>query len=786
MKFLRSHTCARWWFPAAGWLLAAGLQCVSAQTATLKKALDSQNPPQSEAVEKPEDARARLEQWLKDARDTLTRLENPTLPAGVSNDELEERRHSLERMVLTATRSLKTLTAITDARKDLEASRTADAEWSGFKERPPYSLLMIDELLNERDAIKANLSSHESSLSNYERLLTGIISESKTSESAVSNAILAVKNAGDDDAPAAKWRLEAAREYSRLLAARAGLNQSSCASLKDRIAAARIELALLDRKVTLARSDCRFNDEDLAKVSKISDERKKALHKESEGVLKRLKAAMAARIQVQAALDTLAAAPGGSGNPPAGLDLAGFRLEVAEGRVDAMQALVEGLESLIQLENIICKSYQNRRAFISAANAVDKRKSLAALSDSSDRLQAWENVLTNDMAAGNADLSKLDSRAASVSPDDPQFNLINDQRAARSEKLTMLQRLFQAVGAQRKLVKRWVAEYAPKPVEKSWTEKAAALGTTAWEVVGKIWALELMTYEDKVVVDGQTIKGRIPFTVGMLLRAILFFLIGYWVISRIANRIQNGAVRHGHVAEAQARTLRNWAMIVIGFFLIIGTLAFLRIPLTVFAFLGGALAIGLGIGTQTLIKNFISGIIVLAERKVRVGDVVEMDGFIGRVTEINTRSSVILSADDMETMVPNSLFLENRVTNWTLTSGKVRCVLRVGVAYGSPTQKVVEVLTESAGRHGLISKEPAPFTIFEDFGESALIFGLYYWLDVSGAINRVVVASDLRFMIEKRFTELDIGVPFPHRELRLSAINPLPVHWAKMPDENPP
>ena len=135
-------------------------------------------------------------------------------------------------------------------------------------------------------------------------------------------------------------------------------------------------------------------------------------------------------------------------------------------------------------------------------------------------------------------------------------------------------------------------------------------------------------------------------------------------------------------------------MIVVGVFLAIGTLAFLKIPLTVFAFFGGALAIGLGFGMQTLIKNFISGIIVLAERKVRVGDILDVDGIVGTVVEVNTRSSIIRSADDVETMIPNSVFLENRVTNWTLTSAKMRRSLRVGVAYGTHPQKVMEILTE--------------------------------------------------------------------------------------------
>jgi potassium efflux system protein len=768
------------WLTAIGFIIAVTTQFSMGQLPKLKGVLEGQPTakPEAEQTEKPEETRARLERWLQEARDTLTRLEAATPPADISAAEVEGRRRDLEQMTLSLTRSIKNITAIAEARKDLESSRAEDAAWTGFKETPPFSLLMVDDLLNERDAIKANLTSQEDSLTNFESLLSGILSEAKITEGTVSSGILAVKNADEKTSDAVKWRLDAAREKSRLMAVRAGMIQKSCDSLKDRIAATRIDLALIDRKVAVAKTDCHLNDEDLAKINKISDERKAAFHKEMEGIAKRLKSAITVRNQAQNALAALTT-PQTAEKEPDGLELAKFRVEVAEGRVDALQTLIEGLESLVQLENITCRIYQDRRDIIEARTPEERAQKLESLSQSNDRLKAWENVIGNDMSTTSADLSKFETRAASITNEDPRFTLVNDQRAAKSEKLTMHQRLSQAVISQRKLVKRWLTEYTPKPEQSGWWDRVTALGAVTGEMIQKTWSFELMNFEDKVVVDGQTITGNIPVTLGMLLRALLFFIIGYWILSRIANRIQAGMVRHGHIAEAQARTLRNWAMIVVGFFLVVGTFSFLKIPLTVFAFFGGALAIGLGFGTQTLIKNFISGIILLAERKVRVGDMLEVDGFLGKVTEINTRSSVIRSNDDMETMVPNSLFLENRVTNWTLTSGKVRRTLHVGVAYGTPPQKVMELLTDSAARHGLVCKDPPPFAIFEDFGESSLVFRLYFWLDFRGAANAAIVASDLRLMIEKRFTELEIGVPFPQRDLRLNSDQPLKVQLSR-------
>jgi small-conductance mechanosensitive channel len=784
MKFPFLKSSARCWI-AVVCILATGFPSSAyAQLGALKKAVAGEEPAKAAAPEKPEDARKRLEQWHQEARDALAKLDMPgaeaALPAGITPAELDDRRRDLEQMALTATRSIKNFTVIADARKTLEASRAEDTAWTGFKESPPYSLLMIDELLNERDAVKAKLTSNESSLSNLESLLSGTVGETKAAEEAVNGWIVAVQNAGDGKTEAAKWRLEAARTKARLLAARAGMLQNARGSLNDLIAAAKIDLALLDRKVKIARTDASLSEDDIARISKISDERKNEAQKEIREISKGLKAATTTRAQAQAAHNALVATAL-PGKEPEGLQLAKFRVEVAENRIDGIQSMIESLETLIQLENVGCKAHQDRKLLVNAANLEERTKFLGSIKLSHDRLSALENVIGNDISTCGADLSKLEARAASISSDDPRYALVNQQRATASEKLAMLQRVEQAVVAQQRLVKRWIAEHSPKPGEAKLFKRISAISGTAWETVKKIWAFEVMTFEEKVEIDGETLTGKIPVTLGMLLRALLFFLIGYWIAARIANRIQAGLVTRGHIAEAQAKTLRNWAMIVVGVFLAIGTLAFLKIPLTVFAFFGGALAIGLGFGTQTLIKNFISGIIVLAERKVRVGDILDVDGIIGTVVEVNTRSSVIRGADDVETMIPNSLFLENRVTNWTLSSSKMRRSLRVGVAYGTEPQTVMEILTESAARHGLICKHPESFAIFEDFGDNALVFSLYFWIELGGSTSPMVVISDLRLMIEKRFSEAGIGIPFPQREMHLTTDQPIQVQVSNPP-----
>lgn len=776
MRFFRMKSAL---FTQVFGLLLLAFACPAhGQLSALKKAVEGNQAAPPAEPEQTEDPRKRLELWHDEARDMLSRLEAEGaaagLPAGITPTDLEDRRRDLEQMVLLTTGLIKNSGLVAEARRALESARAEEAAWAGFKEKPPYSILMIDELLNERDAITAKRSSNESSLANFEGILAGTLVEAKSAEEAVNTAITAVQSAPPELIELAKWRLDAARAKARLFATRASYLQANCESYKDRVSTSKSELALIERKIQAAAPKSQFSEDDLTKISKISNDRRKALGKEIDAISKRLKTALATRARAQSALDELPAAATSDKDSDA-LLLAKFRVQVSEDRIESLQSMIEGMESLVQIESLNLKSYQSRHLIMTSANADERRKALDSITLFSERLRSWIKVVDNEMTTCGAELSKIESRAASITAEDPRFPLVNEQRAACSEKLATLQRVSQAVLAQRKLVKRWVTDFSPKNDKVGPVAQITALATHAWAAIIKIWSFEVMSFEQKIEVDGQTITGKLPVRLGMLIRALLFFVIGYWIASKIAKRIQHTIVSRGHIAEAQAKTLRNWAMIVVGVFLAIGTLSFLKIPLTIFAFFGGALAIGLGFGMQTLIKNFISGIIVLAERKVRVGDILDVDGIIGTVVEVNTRSSIIRSADDVETLIPNSVFLENRVTNWTLSSSKMRRSLRVGVAYGSDPQKVMEILIEAAARHGLILKDPAPFAVFDDFGDNALIFSLYFWIHLSGSTNPMIVSSDLRLMIEKRFGELEIGVPFPQRDMHLTTEKPIEV-----------
>ncbi len=723
----------------------------SAQVQTLKKVLDSQQPPPPAPAEKPDEAKTRLQQWLKEARETLGRLEDPAAagsqPAGITAADLEERRRDAEQTVLTIGRYITTLDNVAAAGKSVTAARDTGTAWVGFKEQPPYSITLVDDLRNEQDAVQGKLASYESSLVVYQRTLDEVLAETKAQEELANQ----IPVGGDE---VAKWRMEAARTKSRLLAARAGLIQSNCDATAYQIEVAKLELALLDRKVKAAKAGARFSQEDLAKIEAASDERKSAYRKELESIAKRQKLAQPARKQERAAFEALVASVD-EGTQPPGAELAKLRMEVADERSDTLQTISEGLENQIQLENLIVQAYQSRKAFLDASDQASRDKALATLRSLLDRIKAWEIFSSNEIPGVEADINRLDSRAASIPADDPRAALLVEQRKIKSEKLAVFQRISQGVVVQRRLLERWVGDFTPKQEEeKNIYQGVSTLTSNTWALMKSIWSFEVTSTEEKFEVDGQVFTKKTPVRLGVLLRALFFFALAYAVLSRVANKIQRGIVNRGHIADAQAKTLRNWAMILVSVFLAIGTLSLLKIPITVFAFFGGALAIGLGFGSQTLIKNFICGIIVLFERKIRVGDIVDVGGLSGTVTEINTRSSVLRGADGKETLIPNSYFLDNRITNLTLSNRRVRRLLLVRVPLKAPVQLVITILKECVERHGLILKDPAPFVTLEDIVENANIFGIYYWTEFNDKTNSDVVASDLRLMAEKKIGEI--------------------------------
>lgn len=256
------------------------------------------------------------------------------------------------------------------------------------------------------------------------------------------------------------------------------------------------------------------------------------------------------------------------------------------------------------------------------------------------------------------------------------------------------------------------------------------------------------------------------FSLGQLLLIPAVLIIGYLVIRWLARIITKRLVARNLQADVVHLVRRIFYIVALAV-LFITTLELLNVPLTALAFVSGAVAIGVGFGAQNIINNFISGWILMWERPIRIGDFLEIGEAYGTVESINTRSTLIRRTDGVHLLIPNSALLENTVVNWTLVDQLARTRVRVGVAYGSPVKRVRELIMQAGDEHEATLKDPAPLVIFDDFGDSALIFDLYIWVNAIGERDLRAVRSDIRFRITELFEADNIVIAFPQQDVHL-------------------
>ena len=280
--------------------------------------------------------------------------------------------------------------------------------------------------------------------------------------------------------------------------------------------------------------------------------------------------------------------------------------------------------------------------------------------------------------------------------------------------------------------------------------------------VETIWNAELLVIDQN------------PVTVQKVAIAIFILIFGV-VIVKYVTRVLGKKLFRSQLKQTTAAIIEKILYYFALLLIVLFALHWVNIPLTAFAFLGGAIAIGVGFGAQTLINNFISGFIIMAERPIKMGDIVEVEGTFAIVEEIGARCTKIRTGANVHILVPNSSFLEKNVINWTLSDKMIRANVTVGVVYGSPIRKVERLLSKAVKEHKKVLKDPEPFVLFNDFGDNALIFELHFWISMTRLLERRRIESDIRFRIDELFREADIVIAFPQRDVHLDITKPLEV-----------
>jgi len=243
----------------------------------------------------------------------------------------------------------------------------------------------------------------------------------------------------------------------------------------------------------------------------------------------------------------------------------------------------------------------------------------------------------------------------------------------------------------------------------------------------------------------------------------LFYVTGKlktWVVERLlsGSHVDLG-VRHA------VGSIVRYVVVSLGLIVILQTAGINLSTLTV---LFGALGIGVGFGLQSITNNFVSGIILLLERPIKVGDRIEVGEVHGDVVNISPRATTIVTNDNIAIIVPNADFISSKVVNWSYTNRDVRFNFPVGVSYGSDPEKVRNVLLEMARAHPGVLNNPAPTVLFHEFGDSSLNFILRVWTKEFATIPGVL-RSELNFMISTAFKKQGIEIPYPQRDIHIKS-----------------
>ena len=258
------------------------------------------------------------------------------------------------------------------------------------------------------------------------------------------------------------------------------------------------------------------------------------------------------------------------------------------------------------------------------------------------------------------------------------------------------------------------------------------------------------------------------FVISWIFRALL--TVGVFAKREVGEGVKNSVGR-----------LVHYAVVFIGFLL---ALTALGVELTKLTIIISALGVGIGFGLQTVVNNFVCGLIMLFERPVRVGDYIELGGLWAEIRKIGLRATVVRTFDAADIVIPNSDLISNQVTNWTLTDRLVRRIIPVGVAYGSDVPLVTETLMKCAQASSNVLKMPAPQVLFRNFGESSLDFELRVW--ISNVDDMLVVESDLRHDIDRRFRDKGIEIAFPQRDLHIRSVDESPGSILKPSEDRRP
>ncbi len=691
-------------------------------------------------------------------------------PSYASRDELTERQIQLfsTRTALESwLNSLINIQMTRQAERDLENKIQS---WAGFGIEEPYPLSLVDQLYAEKRSKSLELSTEQARASLENEQIPSLRKSFEQVGPKVRKAAETLEKAREKNEPRLRWLLESAVAEQEMIESRLQAALANVEFSKLRVSFIEREIDFLDEKLTQTQGKVTFSREDLdARLNDLAGHRE-LLSKKLEEAERLNSQAQEQLVSTRASLEKEFV---GEGSHKARISQL-FDLHQIE--ADTASQSVETFKILLATNNLESIVWQERfRTYEGFEKNLDLSEAIRKLDNWQERISEFSGYYASKALLTRTQIQAQNEALKNWPEGQPGKMIEEAKRDAYQARLNDLELLNMNIETCDFLTRRLRIEIAAEKDARSFVERLQISLAASLRVISSIWEYEVFSVDDTIIADGKVISGSRPVTLKKLIYGLLLLTVGIWLAIKLSRLLGRLAQKHLDVERSLIQLFEKFGQYLAIFIVVVVALGLVQIPLTAFAFLGGALAIGVGFGGQNLINNFMSSLILLIEKPIKVGDAVEIGGVLGRVTVIGGRCSTIRRYDGVDLLVPNSQLLEQTVVNRTLSDHFVRYEIKVGVAYGSPTREVFRILEQVVDEHGLVLKDPKPVVLLEDFAADALLFGIYYWIEVNERLDARVTASDLRHRIDRLFRDAGICIAFPQRDVHLDSDNPLKI-----------
>lgn len=694
-------------------------------------------------------------------------------PPAATKPEWEEYKRLLNLLVNAYEAHLDALNKLKSAQQTHQDFQQQSSGWVGFSEPPPYSVDFVDDLWRQLRLKDHELESAQLEQSMIENLLESQRTSFQSSAQNLRKATESLETAAPDQIQRARWLQDLNTLRNQQDEARVAVLDTDKEIRKERLAYLNEEKDLLQRKVLAASRSSPLAKADLDKKLAQLAEQQASLEVETQQAMRKERAA---NQKLQRTRDRLREIRAPSEPVDQGAD------EKLQQVLEADVAEVDVANSNLKVLRLYANALVGQRHIWELRYRVENANNVKSFMEAEDQVQEgmqklalWREYLLSDLETTRMRLDTVQNRLSNWQSDygDKAQELRKQSAFLNAEAL--LRRVIAEGEVLESLLTNLQQSLRWQRDDAKLAERLNAVYYETVEMAKSLGDFELLTIDDTIIAEGREIVGKRSVTVGKVVTVLIIFAAGLWMINHIT-AYGYAAVRSWHSVRASKGLLaiRLFSLLaVVG--IVVFALVSVHIPLTVFTFFGGALAIGVGFGAQNIINNFISGLILLTERSIKLGDIVEVDGVLSRVTQIGSRCCHVHRFDGIDMLIPNSSFLEKNVTNWTLSDQCLRCTVTVGVSYAAPVRTAMALVKRAAAEHPHVLKEPALEVYLDEFGDDALNLRLDFWVDLLVQSNRMRVMSDVRLRIEALFAEQGIAIAYPQRDLHLDMVHPLKV-----------